>query len=80
MILPVTSGDYAIGDQRVVVLSVRRWTFVHQPSPLALVSSARARFTGGTASLLVENGHGNTLWPQVVSVLRAKNYTPSPNA
>ncbi|MFV1140588.1 outer membrane protein assembly factor BamC, partial [Klebsiella pneumoniae] len=33
------------------------------------------QFTGDTASLLVENGRGNTLWPQVVSVLQAKNYT-----
>ncbi|UMX91625.1 outer membrane protein assembly factor BamC [Escherichia coli] len=45
--------------------------------PLALVSGARTQFTGDTASLQLENGRGNTLWPQVVSVLRAA--TPSPN-
>ena len=42
--------------------------------PLALVSGARTQFTGDTATLLVENGRGNTLWPQVVSVIQSKNY------
>ncbi|MEX9248736.1 outer membrane protein assembly factor BamC, partial [Salmonella enterica] len=42
--------------------------------PLALVSGARTQFSGDTATLLVENGRGSTLWPQVVSVIQAKNY------
>ena len=75
MILPVTSGDYAIpvinGSGAVgKALDIRP-----PAQPLALVSGARTQFTGDTASLLVENGRGNTLWPQVVSVLQAKNYT-----
>ncbi|MEO1738696.1 outer membrane protein assembly factor BamC [Salmonella enterica subsp. enterica serovar Typhimurium] len=42
--------------------------------PLALVSGARTQFSGDTATLLVENGRSSTLWPQVVSVIQAKNY------
>ncbi|XPE25364.1 outer membrane protein assembly factor BamC [Shigella sonnei] len=64
--IPVTNGSGAVGK----ALDIRP-----PAQPLALVSGARTQFTGDTASLLVENGRGNTLWPQVVSVLQAKNYT-----
>lgn len=65
----VTNGSGAVGK----ALDIRP-----PAQPLALVSGARTQFTGDTASLLVENGRGNTLWLQVVSVLQAKT-TPSPN-
>ncbi|MDI8841607.1 outer membrane protein assembly factor BamC, partial [Salmonella enterica subsp. enterica serovar Anatum] len=37
-------------------------------------TGARTQFSGDTATLLVENGRSSTLWPQVVSVIQAKNY------
>lgn len=78
MILPVTSGDYAIPVTNGSGAVGKALDIRPPAQPLALVSGARTQFTGDTASLLVENGRGNTLWPQVVSVLQAKN-TPSPN-
>ena len=75
MILPVTSGDYAIPVTNGSGAVGKALDIRPPAQPLALVSGARTQFTGDTASLLVENGRGNTLWPQVVSVLQAKNYT-----
>ncbi|MGC6745185.1 outer membrane protein assembly factor BamC [Escherichia coli] len=79
MILPVTSGDYAIPVTNGSGAVGKALDIRPPAQPLALVSGARTQFTGDTASLLVENGRGNTLWPQVVSVLQAKKTTPSPN-
>ncbi|CNU56267.1 outer membrane protein assembly factor BamC [Salmonella enterica] len=42
--------------------------------PVTKGSGARTQFSGDTATLLVENGRSSTLWPQVVSVIQAKNY------
>ena len=78
MILPVTSGDYAIPVTNGSGAVGKALDIRPPAQPLALVSGARTQFTGDTASLLVENGRGNTLWPQVVSVLQAKNYTITP--
>ncbi|MGP3592162.1 outer membrane protein assembly factor BamC [Vagococcus sp. WN89Y] len=64
--IPVTQGSGAVGKQ----LDIRP-----PAQPLALVTGARTQFTGDTATLMVENGRNNALWPQVVSVLQAKNYT-----
>ncbi|ELF4887004.1 outer membrane protein assembly factor BamC [Escherichia coli] len=75
MILPVTSGDYAIPVTNGSGAVGKALDIRPPAQPLALVSGARTQFTGDTASLLVENGRGNILWPQVVSVLQAKNYT-----
>ena len=75
MILPVTSGDYAIPVTNGSGAVGKALDIRPPAQPLALVSGARTQFTGDTASLLVENGRGNTLWPQVGSVLQAKNYT-----
>ena len=74
---PVTSGDYAIpvtnGSGAVIgALDIR-------PGPAAGTGFWRACPVHGRCRfVLVENGRGNTLWPQVVSVLQAKT-TPSPN-
>ncbi len=78
MILPVTSGDYAIPVTNGSGAVGKALDIRPPAQPLALVSGARTQFTGDTASLLVENGRDNTLWPQVVGVLQAKT-TPSPN-
>ncbi|STM15117.1 lipoprotein [Escherichia coli] len=75
MIFAVTSGDYAIPVTNGSGAVGKALDIRPPAQPLALVSGARTQFTGDTASLLVENGRGNTLWPQVVSVLQAKNYT-----
>ncbi len=64
--IPVTNGSGAVGKQ----LDIRP-----PAQPLALVSGARTQFTGDTASLMVESARGTTLWPQVVSVIQANNYT-----
>ena len=69
MILPVTSGDYAIPVTNGSGAVGKALDIRPPAQPLALVSGARTQFTGDTASLLVENGRGNTLWPQVVSVV-----------
>ncbi len=74
MILPVTSGDYAIPVTNGSGVSVRRWTFVHQPSRwhwflAAYPVHGRYRFIAGG------KWSWQYLWPQVVSVLQAKNYT-----
>ncbi|RKQ40675.1 outer membrane protein assembly factor BamC [Enterobacter sp. R1(2018)] len=66
--IPVTNGSGAVGKQ----LDIRP-----PAQPLALVSGARTQFTGDTASLMVESARGATLWPQVVSIVQANNYTIS---
>ncbi len=75
MILPVTNGDYTIpvsnGSGQVgKALDIRP-----PAQPLALVSGARTQFAGDTSTLLVENSRSGSLWPQVVSIIQAKNYT-----
>lgn len=64
--IPVTNGSGAVGKQ----LDIRP-----PAQPLALVNGTRTQFTGDTASLMVESARGTTLWPQVVSVIQANNYT-----
>lgn len=64
--IPVTNGSGAVGKQ----LDIRP-----PAQPLALVNGARTQFTGDTASLMVESARSATLWPQVVSVIQANNYT-----
>jgi len=75
MILPVQNGDYTVpvGNGSG---AVGKALDIRPPAqPLALVSGARTQFTGDTATLMVENGRSSTLWPQVVSILQAKNYS-----
>ncbi|MBA7942647.1 outer membrane protein assembly factor BamC [Citrobacter sp. RHBSTW-00271] len=75
MILPVMSGDYNIPVTNGSG-AVGKTLDIRPPAqPLALVTGTRTQIAGDTATLLVENGRGNTLWPQVVSVVQSKNYT-----
>ncbi|VTQ21166.1 lipoprotein [Escherichia coli] len=60
MILPVTSGDYAIPVTNGSGAVGKALDIRHQPSRWHWFSGARTQFTGDTASLLVENGRGNT--------------------
>lgn len=78
MILPVTSGDYAIPVTNGSGAVGKALDIRPPAQPLALVSGARTQFTGDTASLLVENGRGNTLWRRWLACCRRKT-TPSPN-
>lgn len=75
MILPVQNGDYNIpvtnGSGPVgKALDIRP-----PAQPLALVNGGRTQFTGDTSTLLLESGRNGSLWPQVVSVVQANNYT-----
>lgn len=78
MILPVTTGDYTIPVTNGSGAVGKALDIRPPAQPLALVSGARTQIAGDTATLLVENGRSNTLWPQVVSVIQAKT-TPLPN-
>ncbi len=75
MILPIQNGDYNIPVTNGSGAVGKALDIRPPAQPLALVSGARTQFTGDTATLLVENGRNNTLWPQVVSVIQSKNYT-----
>ena len=75
MILPVTSGDYAIPVTNGSGLIGKQLDIRPPAQALALVTGARTQFTGDTATLLVENGRSGGLWPQVVSIVQEKNYT-----
>ena len=75
MILPIQNGDYNIPVARSDGATGKGLDIRPPAQPLALVSGARTQFTGDTASLLVESGRSGNLWPQVVSILQAKNYT-----
>lgn len=77
MILPVTTGDYTIPVTNGSGAVGKALDIRPPAQPLALVSGARTQIAGDTATLLVEKGRSNTLWPQVVSVIQAKNYTIS---
>lgn len=76
MILPVMSGDYNIPVTNGSGAVGKALDIRPPAQPLALVTGARTQIAGDTSTLLVENGRGNTLWPQVVSVvIQSKNYT-----
>ena len=75
MILPLQNGDYNIPVARGNGAVGKALDIRPPAQPLALVSGARTQFTGDTATLLVESGRSGSLWPQVVSILQAKNYT-----
>lgn len=78
MILPVTSGDYAIPVTNGSGAVGKALDIRPPAQPLALVSGARTQFTGDTASLL---------WKMVVAILCGRRWlaccrrktTPSPN-
>lgn len=78
MILPVMSGDYNIPVTNGSGAVGKALDIRPPAQPLALVTGARTQIAGDTSTLLVENGRGNTLWPQVVSVIQSKT-TRSPN-
>ncbi|KFC06596.1 lipoprotein assembly complex component [Trabulsiella guamensis ATCC 49490] len=75
MILPLQNGDYNIPVASSNGAVGKALDIRPPAQPLALVSGARTQFTGDTATLLVESGRSGSLWPQVVSILQAKNYT-----
>ncbi|KNC88897.1 outer membrane protein assembly factor BamC [Trabulsiella odontotermitis] len=75
MILPLQNGDYNIPVARGNGAVGKALDIRPPAQPLALVSGARTQYTGDTATLLVESGRSGSLWPQVVSILQAKNYT-----
>ena len=75
MILPVENGDYNIPVTNGSGAVGKALDIRPPAQPLALVSGARTQFTGDTATLQVESARNANLWPQVVSVLQAKNYT-----
>jgi len=74
MILPVENGDYNIPVSNGSGAVGKALDIRPPAQPLALVSGARTQFTGDTATLQVESARNANLWPQVVSVLQAKNY------
>ncbi|HEY1847153.1 MAG TPA: outer membrane protein assembly factor BamC [Buttiauxella sp.] len=75
MILPVENGQYNIPVTNGSGATGKQLDIRPPAQPLALVSGARTQFTGDTASLMVESARGATLWPQVVSIVQANNYT-----
>ncbi|MRS14720.1 outer membrane protein assembly factor BamC [Enterobacteriaceae bacterium RIT691] len=75
MILPIQNGDYNIPVARGDGATGKALDIRPPAQPLALVSGARTQFTGDTATLMVESGRSGNLWPQVVSIVQAKNYT-----
>ncbi|HEB4873192.1 TPA: outer membrane protein assembly factor BamC [Kluyvera ascorbata F0526] len=75
MILPVENGDYNIPVANGSGAVGKALDIRPPAQPLALVSGARTQFTGDTATLMVENSRSGSLWPQVVSIVQAKNYT-----
>ena len=78
MILPVTSGDYAIPVTNGSGAVGKALDIRPPAQPLALVSGARTQFTGDTASLLVENGVAILCGRRWLACCRRKT-TPSPN-
>ncbi|ARD59698.1 outer membrane protein assembly factor BamC [Kosakonia radicincitans DSM 16656] len=75
MILPLQNGDYNIPVTNGSGAVGKALDIRPPAQPLALVSGARTQFTGDTATLMVENGRNSTLWPQVVSIIQAQNYS-----
>ncbi|KAF1368635.1 outer membrane protein assembly factor BamC [Yokenella regensburgei] len=75
MILPIQNGDYNIPVANGSGVVGKGLDIRPPAQPLALVNGARTQYVGDTATLLVESGRSGSLWPQVVSVLQAKNYT-----
>ncbi|EHM44532.1 outer membrane protein assembly factor BamC [Yokenella regensburgei] len=75
MILPIQNGDYNIPVANGSGVVGKGLDIRPPAQPLALVNGARTQYVGDTAMLLVESGRSGSLWPQVVSVLQAKNYT-----
>jgi len=75
MILPIENGDYNIPVSNGSGAVGKALDIRPPAQPLALVSGARTQFTGDTATLQIESARNANLWPQVVSVLQAKNYT-----
>ncbi|MEX3020198.1 outer membrane protein assembly factor BamC [Kluyvera sp. STS39-E] len=75
MILPIENGDYNIPVANGSGAVGKALDIRPPAQALALVSGARTQFTGDTAMLLVENSRSGSLWPQVVSIVQAKNYT-----
>lgn len=75
LILPVQTGDYNVPSANGSGAVGKALDIRPPAQPLALVTGARTQFNGDTATLMVENGRGNTLWPQVVSLIQAKNFT-----
>ncbi|WES67043.1 outer membrane protein assembly factor BamC [Superficieibacter sp. HKU1] len=75
MILPVQNGDYNVPVANGSGAVGKALDIRPPAQPLALVSGARTQFNGDTSTLLVEGNRNSSLWPQVVSVLQAQNYT-----
>ena len=78
MILPVTSGDYAIPVTNGSGAVGKALAIRPPAQPLALVSGARTQFTGDTASLLVEMVVAILCGRRWLACCRRKT-TPSPN-
>jgi outer membrane protein assembly factor BamC len=78
MILPVTSGDYAIPVTNGSGAVGKALDIRPPAQPLALVSGARTQFTGDTASLLVEMVVAILCGRRWLACCRRKT-TPSPN-
>lgn len=78
MILPVTSGDYAIPVTNGSGAVGKALDIRPPAQPLALVSGARTQFTGDTASLLVEMVVAILCYRRWLACCRRKT-TPSPN-
>ncbi|WP_437886986.1 outer membrane protein assembly factor BamC [Phytobacter sp. V91] len=74
MILPVQHGEYTIPVTQGSGALGKELDIRPPAQPLALVTGARTQFTGDTATLMVENGRNTNLWPQVVSIIQAKNF------
>ncbi|MTD37749.1 outer membrane protein assembly factor BamC [Erwinia sp. CPCC 100877] len=74
LMLPLQNGQYDVPPARTGGAVGKKLDIRPPAQPLALVTGARTQFTGDTATMLLESGRQGSLWPQVVSVVQARNY------
>ncbi|MDF7681555.1 outer membrane protein assembly factor BamC [Enterobacteriaceae bacterium ESL0689] len=75
LILPLQTGNYDI-PQVTSTGALGKALDIRPPAqPLALVNGTRTQFKGDTAILTLEKRQSDGLWPQVVSILQARNDT-----
>lgn len=75
MILPLQNGDFDIPPASTKGPVGKQLDIRPPTQALALMSGTRTQFAGNTGVLLLENDHSGALWPQVVDVIQARNYT-----
>ncbi|MGE9552371.1 outer membrane protein assembly factor BamC [Erwinia amylovora] len=75
MILPLQNGDFDIPSASTTGAIGKQLDIRPPAQPLALMNGTRSQFAGNSGVLLLDNTRNGALWPQVVDVVQARNYT-----